>query len=79
MYCLWASLWQQKRTFCLIQINKRNLLVGMLVLAFIGTILINLSTKIDDYTTYVALSVLGLGMSGLLTSSLYLVNEYATA
>lgn len=50
----------------------------MLVLAFIGTILINLSTKIDDYTTYVALSVLGLGMSGLLTSSLYLVNEYAS-
>lgn len=53
-------------------------MVVLLVMAMVGCISINFSTEIDGFMTYVALSVLGIGMSGLLTASLYLVNEYST-
>lgn len=58
--------------------NKRNVLIIMLAFAFIGSALMNFSHSITGVLTYVALSILGIGMSGLLTSSLYLVNEYST-
>ena len=58
--------------------NKRNLLLFMLFLAMIGTVIINFSQEISSYTTYLALSILGIGMSGLLTSSLYLINAFAS-
>lgn len=53
-------------------------MIGMLFLAMCGSLLISFANSVSSYLTYVALSVLGLGMSGLLTSSLYLVNEYST-
>lgn len=50
----------------------------MLVFAFVGSSLINFSNEINSFVTYSALSILGIGMSGLLTASLYLVNEFST-
>lgn len=44
-----------------------------------GAVLINFASSPTAYMAYVALVVLGVGMSGLLTASLYLVNEYSTA
>jgi hypothetical protein len=46
----------------------------MLVFAFAGSMLMNFASEINSFVTYAALSVLGVGMSGLLTASLYLVN-----
>ncbi len=54
-------------------------MVGMLLLVLVGSVLINFATEIYSYVTYTSLSILGLGMSGLLTASLYLVNEFSTA
>ena len=53
-------------------------MIGMLILAMLGAFLINLAEEIESFMSYVSLSVLGMGMSGLLTASLYLVNEYST-
>ena len=50
----------------------------MLTLAMIGAFLINFASAPTSYMAYVSLCVLGVGMSGLLTASLYLVNEYST-
>ena len=52
-------------------------MIAMLFFAMTGAALINFSHEIDSYFTYISLSVLGIGMSGLLTASLYLVNEYS--
>lgn len=49
----------------------------MLLLAMVGTLLINFANSVGSYITYISLSVLGIGMSGLLTASLFLVNEFA--
>lgn len=54
------------------------MLVAMLLLAGAGTLSINLVSHVDSYLLYVSLVLLGLGMSGLLTSSLYLVNTFAS-
>ena len=54
-------------------------MVGMLILAMIGAGLINFATSTSSYFTYISLGVLGTGMSGLLTASLYLVNEYSSS
>ena len=51
----------------------------MLAIAMVGTLLINFSTEIYSFISYFAFGILGVGMSGLLTSSLFLVNEYASA
>jgi MFS family permease len=50
----------------------------MLAFAFIGSITMNFANEMNGFTTYTALSILGIGMSGLLTASLYLVNEFST-
>jgi len=46
----------------------------MLLFAFVGSVSINFSTEMNSFATYTSLSILGIGMSGLLTASLYLVN-----
>jgi hypothetical protein len=46
----------------------------MLSLAMIGASSLNFATEPNSFMTYAALIVLGTGMSGLLTASLYLVN-----
>ncbi len=51
----------------------------MLSLASIGALLINFANSSSTFMAYASVIVLGLGMSGLLTASLYLVNEYSTA
>lgn len=50
----------------------------MLALASVGSALINFAPSASSFMAYVSLIVLGIGMSGLLTASLYLVNEYST-
>lgn len=52
-------------------------MVVMLVFAMGGSALMNFSNSINSFYTYSSLSLLGIGMSGLLTASLYLVNEYS--
>jgi hypothetical protein len=46
----------------------------MLCFAMAGSLLMNFAHEISSFVTYAALSILGIGMSGLLTASLYLVN-----
>ena len=52
-------------------------MIGMLFLCMIGAFSINFSTSIDHIMTYIALILMGMGISGLLTSTLYLINEYS--
>lgn len=54
-------------------------MIGMLLLAMLGAVTINFAKSIDSYFTYISLSILGIGMSGLLTASLYLVNQYSSS
>lgn len=54
-------------------------MIGMLVFALVGSSMINFAKDISSYITYTSLTVLGIGMSGLLTASLYLVNQFSTA
>lgn len=49
-------------------------MIVMLSLAMVGALLLNFAGAPTAYMAYVALVVLGVGMSGLLTASLYLVN-----
>lgn len=51
----------------------------MLFFAMGGAFLMNFAHEINSFITYTSLSVLGIGMSGLLTASLYLVNEFSTS
>jgi MFS family permease len=53
-------------------------MLGMLLFAMVGSGLMNFAQEISSFFTYTSLSLLGVGMSGLLTASLYLVNEYST-
>jgi hypothetical protein len=46
----------------------------MLIFAMLGSITMNCAHSTDSFFTYTSLSLLGIGMSGLLTASLYLVN-----
>ena len=59
-------------------LSRAKIMIGMLSLAALGALLINFASSPSAYMAYVALVVLGVGMSGLLTSSLYLVNQYST-
>ena len=52
-------------------------MIVMLLFACLGSLLINFATSINNYMTYCSLSILGIGMSGLLTASLFLINEYS--
>lgn len=52
-------------------------MVVMLLFALLGSVTMNCAHSIDSFFTYISLSLLGIGMSGLLTASLYLVNEYS--
>lgn len=54
-------------------------MIAMLSLASVGALLINFANSSSAFMAYASVIVLGLGMSGLLTASLYLVNEYSTA
>lgn len=54
------------------------MIITMLSLAAVGTLSINLVQRSDSFLLYISLVLLGLGMSGLLTSSLYLVNTFST-
>jgi MFS family permease len=58
--------------------NIKWMIVSMLGLAALGTLSINIVDRVDSFLLYVSLVLLGLGMSGLLTSSLYLVNTFST-
>jgi hypothetical protein len=49
-------------------------MIVMLVLAMVGSGMMNCAHSISSFFTYISLSLLGMGMSGLLTASLYLVN-----
>ena len=53
-------------------------MIGMLCFATVGAFSINFANEIQGFATYFSLSVLGIGMSGLLTASLYLVNQFST-
>lgn len=58
--------------------SRSKVMIVMLSLAMCGAVFINFASSPSAYMAYVALVVLGVGMSGLLTASLYLVNEYST-
>jgi MFS family permease len=59
--------------------NSRSIvMIVMLAMASIGSALINFAPSASSFMAYTSLIVLGIGMSGLLTASLYLVNEYST-
>jgi MFS family permease len=58
--------------------SRARVMITMLSLAMVGAFLINFASSPSAYMAFVSLIVLGLGMSGLLTASLYLVNEYST-
>lgn len=59
--------------------SRSKIMIAMLSLASLGALLINFANTYNSYMAYVSVVVLGLGMSGLLTASLYLVNEYSTS
>ncbi len=54
--------------------SRSKVMIVMLALAMTGAFLMNFASSPTAYMAYVALVVLGVGMSGLLTASLYLVN-----
>ena len=58
--------------------SRSKIMIAMLSLASLGALLINFASTSSSFMAYVSVIVLGLGMSGLLTASLYLVNEYST-
>lgn len=66
--------------FGLLLQRKKSLKImfaSMLLMAGVGTLMMNFITSLSSFVIYIAFVILGLGMSGLLTSSLYLVNTYA--
>jgi MFS family permease len=58
--------------------SRAKIMIAMLCLASLGALLINFASASNSFMAYASVVVLGLGMSGLLTASLYLVNEYST-
>jgi len=54
--------------------SRSKVMIGMLTLAMVGSFLITFASAPTAFISYVSVMVLGLGMSGLLTASLYLVN-----
>lgn len=53
-------------------------MIGMLLFAMVGSGMMVSANSIDSFFVYPSLSLLGIGMSGLLTASLYLINQYST-
>ncbi len=58
--------------------TRRNLLLIMLSLAAVGSLLINFSDEITGAASFTSMIVIGMGVSGLLTASLYLINQYSS-
>jgi MFS family permease len=58
--------------------SRSKIMIVMLVLAAVGSAALNFAKDPSSYMAITSMVVLGLGMSGLLSSSLYLVNEYST-
>lgn len=71
--CIIYGRYYERRNF-----SRSKVMIVMLVLAASGALLLNFASSPSAYMAYVSLVVLGVGMSGLLTASLYLVNEYST-
>ena len=71
--CIIYARYYERRNF-----SRSKVMIIMLFLAALGALLLNFASAPTAYITYVSLVVLGVGMSGLLTASLYLVNEYST-
>ena len=59
-------------------LSRAKIMIVMLLLAAVGSFLISFTPSVSSYMTYLSVGILGLGMSGLLTASLYLVNQYST-
>jgi hypothetical protein len=49
-------------------------MIAMLFCAMLGSGLLGITPSTSSYLVYLALIILGIGMSGLLTASLYLIN-----
>lgn len=58
--------------------SRSKIMIVMLVLAAVGSASLNFAKDPSSYMAITSMVVLGLGMSGLLSASLYLVNEYST-
>jgi hypothetical protein len=57
--------------------SKIMLLLVMFSLTLLGCVLMNFATSPDSLLTYVYMVILGMGMAGLYTAALYLINKYA--
>jgi MFS family permease len=71
--CIIYGRYYERRNF-----SRSKVMIVMFSVAAAGAFTINLASSPSSYMAYVSLVVLGVGMSGLLTASLYLVNEYST-
>ena len=71
--CIIYGRYYERRNF-----SRSKVMIVMLSLAALGALLLNFASAPSSYMSYVSLVVLGVGMSGLLTASLYLVNQYST-
>ena len=58
--------------------SKAKIMMVMLSLSALGSLLISFTPGVSSFLTYLSVGILGLGISGLLTASLYLVNQYST-
>lgn len=71
--CIMYGFYYERRTY-----SRSKVMIIMLSFAAVGSAMINFAPEATSFISFVSLIVLGLGMSGLLTASLYLVNEYST-
>ena len=71
--CIIYGFYYGRRTY-----SRYKIMIIMLTIAAVGALLLNFANAPSSYMAYVSLVVLGVGMSGLLTASLYLVNQYST-
>ena len=58
--------------------SRARIMMVMLSLSILGSLLIGFAPGVSSLMTYFSVVILGLGISGLLTASLYLVNQYST-
>ena len=59
------------------RVSKNLLLLVMFSLTLAGCVLMNFASSPDNVWTFVYMVILGIGMSGLYTAALYLINKYA--
>ena len=59
------------------KVSKNVLLLVMFSFTLTGCILMNFATSPDNVWTYIFMVILGIGMAGLYTAALYLINKYA--